>query len=98
MSLIRKLDVENKTLTLNISGQFDFHIHADFRAAYKDVDKSYAVIINLKDTQYMDSAALGMLLLLHDEFPSKTPVITNCSDFVKQVLRIARFDKRFEIT
>ena len=98
MALIRKLDTDKKTLTLHISGQFDFHVHADFRAAYKDVDKTYTVIINLKDTQYMDSAALGMLLLLHDEFPSRPPVISNCNDFVKQVLHIARFDKRFEIT
>lgn len=97
MPLSQKLDATQKTLTLNITGRFDYSVHQEFRAAYRNVDKSYTVIVNLKDTDYMDSAALGMLLLLCDEFPAKLPVITGCNDYVKQILHIARFDKRFNI-
>jgi anti-anti-sigma factor len=97
MSLVRKLDPERKTLTIAVSGKFDFAVHPEFRAAYKDVDRSFAVILDLKGTEYMDSAALGMLLLLRDEFPSQSPVIKNCSEFVRQILHVARFEKRFTI-
>lgn len=97
MSLISRLDAQQKTLTLHMPRRFDFSTHPEFRAAYREVDRSYTVIVDLKDTEYMDSAALGMLLLLRDEFPSAAPVLRNCNDFVKQILHIARFEKRFDI-
>lgn len=97
MPLTAKLDTSQKTLALTFSGRFDYSLHQEFRAGYKNADKTYAVIINLKDTEYMDSAALGMLLLLCDEFPVKRPVISDCTDYVKQILHIARFEKRFDI-
>lgn len=88
---------ENKELKIMVSGNFDFSIHPQFRDAYQDLDKSYNVIVDLKATEYMDSAALGMLLLLDDEFANHRIKIINCNDFIKQVLQIAHFEKKFDI-
>ena len=97
MPLTRKVDDENKTLMIQVAGKFDFSVHPEFRAAYKDVDRSFSVVVDLRGTDYMDSAALGMLLLLRDEFPSRQPRIMNCTDLVRQILHVARFEKRFDI-
>lgn len=80
-----------------VSGNFDFSKHPQFRNAYQDLDKSYNVVVDLKNTEYMDSAALGMLLLLNDEFNNHKIKITNCNDFIKQVLQVAHFEKKFDI-
>ena len=88
---------QNKELRIKVSGNFDFSIHPQFRNAYQDLDKSYSVVVDLKTTEYMDSAALGMLLLLDDEFANHRIKIINCNDFIKQVLQIAHFEKKFDI-
>ena len=88
---------EKKELRINVSGNFDFSIHPEFRSAYQELDKSYKVIVDLRNTEYMDSAALGMLLLLDDEFKNHRIKIVNCNDFIKQVFQVAHFEKKFDI-
>ena len=58
---------DGKKLTIKITGRFDFGKHQEFRDAYERVDgtpKRYQV--DLQGTTYLDSSALGMLLLLRD--------------------------------
>ena len=99
MSVTYKTDPKNKTLTISISGQFDFSSHPEFRASYKEIDdKSYAAIVDLRETENLDSAALGMLLLLDENFPDKQVKLINANDFVRQVLDIAHFSKKFDIS
>lgn len=98
MPVTYKVDKENKVLAISISGQFNFSSHPEFRASYKDLtDDSYSAVVDLRDTESMDSAALGMLLLLDENFPSKKVKLINANDFVKQVLEIAHFNKKFDI-
>ena len=97
MSIHINMNDEKKELTINVSGNFDFSIHPQFRNAYQNLDKSYSVIVVLKTTEYIDSAALGMLLLFYDEFSNHKIKIINCNDFIKQVLQIAHFEKKFDI-
>ncbi len=90
----------NATLTLNISGSFDFKAQQEFRNAYKNVDgeiKSY--IVNLSATEYLDSSALGMMLMLreHAGGDSADIEIRGSNDEVGRILKIARFDKMFRI-
>ena len=87
-------------VNIKISGQFNFNDHKDFRVAYHDSDgKSTMYVIDMADAEYLDSAALGMLLLLreHAGGDSSRIKITNCRDTVNQILKNAHFDKFFDI-
>jgi anti-anti-sigma factor len=56
--------------------------------------------IDLGKVEYLDSSALGMLLLLREraENSRKRVMLSNCRGTVKQVLDIANFGKLFRIT
>ncbi len=92
---------ENGQLIINIQGRFDFSVHQNFRAAYekpKDVPNSF--LINMSDTSYLDSSALGMLLLLRDYAggDSSDVTISNASENVRKILSISNFEQLFKIT
>lgn len=98
MSVTRRLDEEHAQVTITIEGRFDFSQHKSFREAYRDIDpKAMGFIIDLADASYLDSSALGMLLLLREYAGSeKGPVrISGCGEDVRRVLKIANFEKLF---
>lgn len=88
------------TATLAISGRFTFDVHREFRDSYETLMKSAGVRnldINLAEVEYIDSAALGMLLLLREKALAANVKIrlVHCKDSVKDVLQIANFNKLF---
>lgn len=91
------------TATVNLVGRFDFNTHRDFRAAYEpllaDGDVS-RVEVNFSGVDYLDSSALGMLLMLRDKLSGagKEVVLAGVAGNVKQVLDIANFGKLFKIS
>lgn len=85
-------------LTIAISGRFDFSIHNEFRQATKAVDASTkSIVVDLSNTDYLDSSALGMLLVLRDKIPGNNVKIMGARTDVKKILEIANFDKLFSI-
>lgn len=91
---------DNQTV-ITLSGRFDFNAHREFRDA---VDKAMAerageVCIDLGGVDYLDSSALGMLLMLRDKAKGagKSVSLANCRGAVKQVIDIANFGKLFPI-
>lgn len=87
---------------LVLDGRFDFHSHRDFRAAYErllDDAQVREIEVNFSAVDYLDSSALGMLLLLREkaEGAGKKVVLSGLQGTVKQVLDIANFDKLFTI-
>lgn len=67
MSVESVVSPDGKKLTIVIKGRFDFSSHQLFRDAYERFYKAPdTYIVDLKDTTYLDSSALGMLLLLRD--------------------------------
>jgi len=87
---------------LNLNGRFDFHSHRDFRGAYEkalDTADVREIAINFKQVDYLDSSALGMLLLLREksEAAGKSVSLFGLQGMVKQVLDIANFGKLFTI-
>jgi anti-anti-sigma factor len=97
MPLNAHFDQNDKKLVISVSGDFDFSLHQDFRKAYENVSASQ-IIVDLRNTEYMDSAALGMLLLLSEYYPGKSVSLRGCSDYIKELLQIAHFDKTFKIS
>ena len=98
MPVTHRVDDKARTLTISVKGAFDFSVHPEFRASYKEINKnSYSVIVDLRESDNLDSAALGMLLLLDENFPDQRVKIINANDFIRQVLDIAHFSAKFDI-
>ena len=88
--------------TIQLSGRFDFNTHREFRAAYEplvaDADLKN-LTVDFTGVDYLDSSALGMLLMLRDKMggASKEVGLAGVRGNVKQVLDIANFGKLFQI-
>jgi len=92
---------DGKKLTIAITGRFDFGAHQQFREKYENVfPKPKTFVIDLKDATYLDSSALGMLLLLRDHAGGEAAKIDiqNSSPDVRKILAISNFEKLFNIS
>jgi anti-anti-sigma factor len=87
-------------LVINIEGRFDFSAHQEFRDAYEKAETNInSYVINMAKALYLDSSALGMLLLLRDHAggDSANVQITKCNQDVKKILMISNFEQLFKI-
>jgi anti-anti-sigma factor len=94
---------EGNKAVIKLSGRFDFNTHRDFRSAYEPlvIDSGIReVTVDFGSVDYLDSSALGMLLMLRDKMngASKEVCLGNVKGSVKQVLDIANFGKLFKIS
>ena len=89
--------VQSDVLTLNLNGRFDFEAHAEFVESYESHAGFNTYIVDFYGTKYLDSSALGMLLLLKDFAEShKADVkLIRPNRDIKHILNIANFDKIF---
>ncbi len=93
---------DNETV-INIKGRFNFEMHSQFRAAYQGDtsggSKGRRFVINLTGTEYIDSSALGMLLLLREEAGTNESdiEITNARPEIRKILETANFQRLFKI-
>jgi anti-anti-sigma factor len=92
----------NGKSVIRLAGRFDFNAHRTFRDAYEPqlLDGSVREVeIDLGQVDYLDSSALGMLLMLKEkaEASAKAVALVNCKGTVKQVLDIANFSKLFRM-
>lgn len=100
MAINSTVSPDGSELVISIQGRFDFSAHQDFRRSYESLDappKTYCV--DLRETTYLDSSALGMLLLLRDHAGGDTASvkIVNCNPEVKKILSISNFEQLFAI-
>lgn len=93
---------EDSTI-ISIRGRFNYEMHSRFHAAYcvtdGQVKKGHKFIIDLAGTDYLDSSALGMLLLLREETrgtEAKIEII-NAHPEIRRILETANFQKLFKI-
>jgi anti-anti-sigma factor len=94
---------ESGKVIIKLVGRFDFNTHREFRAAYEPLvaDSAIrAVAVDFAGVDYLDSSALGMLLMLRDKLggANKEVVLSGVRGNVKQVLDIANFGKLFQIS
>ena len=93
---------ENGRARLSLKGRFDFTCHRGFKQAYEDAfagSNVSEIVVDMGDVEYLDSSALGMLLLLRDKGKAmgKPVSLANCGGTVRDVLRVANFDKLFTL-
>jgi anti-anti-sigma factor len=101
MSLITQKSSDGKTITIKTDNKFDYSSHTDFRASYNnETEDGISYIIDMRNTDYMDSSALGMLLLLREHAGNNTGNISiiNCNQEIKNILEISNFQKLFTIS
>lgn len=99
MEIIRSTD--NGDFTLTLKGAFTFADNNTFRHVLSSIPNPDVrqVIFDLKQVEFIDSAALGMLLLAHDEsIKHQKPVILRGAEGqVGKMLQMACFDQYFVI-
>jgi len=94
---------EGSKAVVKLTGRFDFNAHREFRTAYDPlvVDAGVSsVLVDFSGVDYLDSSALGMLLMLRDKLGgvNKDVALAGVKGNVKQVLDIANFGKLFKIS
>ncbi len=98
MAITSHISEDGKILTLIIQDRFDISVYQSFGNAYKDnltgIDK---VVVDFTTVDYIDSSALGMLLMLRERAGAGNAQIelANCKPAVKDVLTMANFEKLF---
>lgn len=100
MALDINVQISDTIAKLILRGRFDFNSQRLFRSSYDAPLGSGEVKvmeIDMGDVEYLDSSALGMLLLLKERASAagKDVTLSNCRGTVKQVLEIANFNKLF---
>ncbi len=91
---------DQQHISICVEQRFDFSQHQNFRDAYsKCTRKGTCFTLDLSLTEYMDSSALGMILLLKDhvENISGRLIISKPSETVNKILEIAQFHRLINI-
>ncbi|AJQ96323.1 STAS domain-containing protein [Gynuella sunshinyii] len=100
MTISSTLNSDGNELTIKIKGRFDFSAHQDFRQVYESTEPTVeSYIVDMREASYLDSSALGMLLLLRDHAGGDKAQISivNCNPDVKKILTISNFGQLFTI-
>lgn len=92
----------NRSATVRLGGRFDFKSNLAFRNNTRplltepDVD---TIVIDFADVPFVDSAALGLLLLLRAqaEDARKHVVLRHCGPELQRILTVARFHLIFHM-
>ncbi|HEX5337986.1 MAG TPA: STAS domain-containing protein [Gallionella sp.] len=96
------VEVRDSVGRISMSGRFDFQVHREFKDAYTQLMDNAAVReidIELSRVEYLDSSALGMLMLLNEraKAANRSVSLLNPSSVVAQVLEVANFGRIFNI-
>lgn len=87
--------------TISICGRLDFNTHREFRLASEEALKNGGgeILMDMDKVDYLDSSALGMLLLLRDKAnnANRKLALLNCKGITQQILEVANFHKLFTI-
>jgi len=100
MAINTTVSEDGRNITISITGKFDFQFYDEFRSAYAETPGSgVSYEVNLAGAEYLDSSALGMLLLLREHAGGESSKIdiTHVSENVRKVPDVANFGKVFNI-
>ncbi|MFL0809632.1 MAG: STAS domain-containing protein [Agarilytica sp.] len=97
-----KVEKNDDGVSIILAERFDFESVGPFRKSYESLSdlKSGPVILDFRDTRYIDSSALGMLINARSFFEKNSVKmkLINTNDQIKKIFSISRFDKKFEIS
>ena len=97
-----KIDIQNDTLTVYLSGEIDHHSAREIR---EEVDlqitssKPQILELDFRDVSFMDSSGIGLIMgryRLVSAYGGKV-CISNVSAYLKRVMRLAGIDSIVEM-
>lgn len=93
---------DGSTAHIELCGRFDFNGRKTMREAYDPIlanAQVRSIEIDLSQVDYIDSSALGILLLLREraEETGKKVALCKATGTVEKVLSVANFQRLFEI-
>lgn len=96
------VQLRDHSACISVAGRFEFETHRDFKNAYLPLlDKATIreIEIDMNRVSFLDSSALGMLMLLHERAANagKSVFLVNVSDYAGKVLSTSNFDRLFVI-
>jgi len=100
MALNAQFSEDGKVFTVSISGRFDITVYKDLVESYKDKLESVSKwILDMAEVEYVDSSALGMLLMMRERAGGENADITivNLNSNLKKIFTTANFHKLFNI-
>ena len=98
MGVSMTISAAGDQVTIAVDGKFDFLLYDEFRASFADTrGAGVAYVVDLAGTEYLDSSALGMLLLLREHAGGEVSniEITQATPEVRKLLDVANFGKLF---
>lgn len=93
-------DTENKKMTAAIDGRLDTSTSPELESKLKDIPAGITELnLDLKDTEYVSSAGLRIILSLHKRMTksSGTLYISNVNESVKEIFDITGFSDILDI-
>jgi anti-anti-sigma factor len=90
---------DGREASLRIHSDFVFDVNREFRDAYQALPPHTRFTIDMTQTNYMDSAGLGMLIQLREyagQDNSRIRLI-GVNDTIRNILNVANFSRLFEI-
>lgn len=100
MSIIKNITDDGKVVTLKIQGIFNINFYQEFSASYKDtLLPGTKYILDMSETEGIDSSALGMLLLLRERLGGDRSDISiiNVNQSLAKIFQISNFNRLFNI-
>ena len=100
MTVYAELMDEASEVRIVVEGRFDFSAHKEFRDSYEGIATQVDnYTVDMQNATYLDSSALGMLLLLRDYAGGDNArvEIVNCNPDVRKILSISNFEQLFRI-
>ena len=93
---------EGSTLTYRLTGAFTFAENQRFRLLLKEAGTSPArhIKVDFSQVDFIDSAALGMLLLLRDmsQQKGKTIELSGASGQIRKMFDLSKFESLFKLS
>jgi anti-anti-sigma factor len=95
---IESIKAADGAVTLKVKGRFNFSCYKQFNEAVSGPTAA-RYVVDLSGAEYMDSSALGMLLLLRDKVGQDTSRVQILSGGGQpsQVLKLANFHRLFNV-
>lgn len=94
-------EVHNKKVTLKLEGNFTYTQRKPFQEVLKTVctDQVEEVVIDLSQVAFLDSAALGLLMISHRQLQAdkRTLSLAYPQPTVRQILELANLHKTIPI-
>lgn len=100
MALNTKVVADGSEFVIEVTGMFDFNVLTVFKDSYQEIPQEVTTVaVDLRQVDYIDSSALGMLLNMKKRLETRiqTFKLLNANSQVEKVLSISRFDKMFTI-